>query len=100
MPETYYNAAEIQMMLDEFGVDVTISGITAKGIVDRVDEEEAVGYQTHQIGKSIMVTGKTGTWPALAVEIVAIVDGVTYRVVQIMQIEDGALVKFVCATEL
>lgn len=100
MPETYYNAAEIQAMLNDFGVDVTIAGVTAKGVVDRVDEELAIGLETRAIGKSIMVTVKSGALPGLANEATAIVDGVSYKVTFIMQIGDGALTKFVCAVEV
>jgi len=100
MPETYYNEAEIQAMLNEFGVDVTIAGVTAKGIVDRVDEELMVGLETHGIGKSIMVTVTSAAFPGLTNEAMAIVDGVSYKVTNIMQIGDGALKRFICAVEV
>lgn len=99
MPESYYNEAEIQAIIDEFGVAVVIAGVTSKGIVDRIDEELLAGMQTKAMGRMISVIVKTGTFPGLVERVQATVEGTVYRVREIMRLDDGALTKFLCAVE-
>lgn len=98
MAENYYREQEIQMMLNEFGVDVTVGATTAKAIVDRTDEELIrAGFGT-MVGKAIVVTAKTGT--LTITEGVAItVDGVAYKMGKALKSGDGALTQILCAKD-
>ena len=99
---TFYGAADINGMLAEFGVSVTLNtpgGGTVKGIVDITDESYAPSdAATGGIVGTVTVTVKTGALGAGLVEGASVtVDGVVYRVQRTQQIDDGALTKLFVA---
>ena len=100
---TYFGATEIPAMLREAGggVTATVAGVTVYCVVDRSDQTLLQGEVVGVAGKTIEVVVQTATLPGLAVDVDAIVDGVTYTVREVMQgtepqDDDGALTRFRC----
>lgn len=93
--------AEVDFMLAEFGVDVTIAGVTAPGVRDTADREvlEALGLGA-MFGKVIEVRVRVGALPGLALEAAATVAGVPYKVARILQEGDGRLARVLMAVEV
>lgn len=73
-----FGDAYIQPMLDRFGVSVTIGAVTAKCLRDEADERVLGDEWAYLIGKSLVVRCETGKFPALAVNVAMVVDGVSY----------------------
>lgn len=95
---SYYREAEIQAMLNEFGVDVVVGGTTVKAIVDRTDEEMiAAGFGT-MVGKGIVVTAKTGAF-TISEGAAITVEGTGYKMRESLQAGDGALTRIFCAVD-
>lgn len=89
---TYFGSADIQSMIDGFGVPVTCGGVTANGLLETPDQRmfaTAAGGQV--MGQQIIVIVKTGTFPGLAHAQLIVADGTTYKVVSVQKIDDGAL---------
>jgi hypothetical protein len=100
MPENYWQEQDVQIMLNEFGLSVTVGAVTAKGTVDRTDEEMKMAGFTEFIGKAILVTLYTKTFAAvLAVGAAITVDGTAYKIHELLQSADGALTRVLCAKE-
>jgi len=87
MPLPLYRKADIQPMLDEFGVPVTIGGVTAKCIVNDSDEEIASGANALLIGRAIVSRADRDAFPAAAQGAAAAADypapGTAYTVVSV-----------------
>jgi len=79
-----YGDAYLQPALDRFGVPVTIGAVTAKCLRDEADEETLTGEWAYLIGKAVVVTCKTGTFPALAVAVAMTVDGVAMKAAHVL----------------
>jgi hypothetical protein len=88
---TFFRSADIDLMLAQFGVSVTVGATTVKGLVDIVDESLLSDASVSFDGQSVQVTVKTGALPTLAVGSALVADGVSYRVMRVRQIDDGAL---------
>jgi hypothetical protein len=88
-----YRDAEIQAMIDEFGVDVTIGAVTAKGIVDRTDEELALAGFSRGSGGAILVTVRTTTFPAIADGVAITVEGSPYKIGSHLKVGDGGITR-------
>jgi hypothetical protein len=87
MPLPLYRKQDIQPMLDEFGVPVTIGGVTAKCIINDSDEEIASGANALLIGRAIIARADRDAFPAAAQGVAATADypaaGTTYEVVSV-----------------
>lgn len=95
---TYYRKSEIAQMLSEFGVSVSIGASVSIGIVDRTTDEILQGASAHALGDRIEVTIETGSLVGLEEGASVIVDGATYVVDCVRQVDDGALTQFECKT--
>ena len=96
MPVGYYGAADVQVVLNDFGVPVTLGATTANGVLDLTDIEEVRGEAATFTGKEIAVLVKTGTFAGLAQGATITVDGVVYKVLTAAQVDDGALTRVLC----
>ncbi len=89
MPWPAYKADDIQLMLDEFGVPVTIGGVTAKCIVRDSDEEIASSVNSVLVGRAIVLKAARDTFPAAAQGVAATVDypavGTSYTIVSVQR---------------
>ena len=78
-------AGEIQAMLDDFGVPVTIGGVMARCVVRDSDEEIAASSASVLVGRAVMLRAAPGAFPAAAQGANAVVDypapGTSYKVV-------------------
>ena len=87
MPLPLYQKSDVQQMLDEFGVPVTIGGVTAKCIVNDSDEEIASGVNALLIGRAIIARADRDAFPAAAQGVAATADypaaGTAYTVVSV-----------------
>lgn len=101
MPTGFYGAADINALLADFGVPVTVGAVTAKGLEDAADETmlSAESGAAHLVGRVRVVLVKTGTF-TLAAKADITVDGTAYKVRDYAQIDDGALTRIVCAKVL
>lgn len=68
-----WRQADIQPMLDEWGVSVTVGSVTARCIVSDNDEQIAATANSVLVGRAITLRTVPGTFPAL-------VEGVTVTV--------------------
>lgn len=99
MPPIIFGDADIQYALDQFGTDVTIGATTAKGIVDRTDEEILQIGLGHLWGKAITVTVRATTFPAVVPGDVLTTQAMAYKVHTVVQQGDGGTTKLFCALE-
>ena len=81
MPLPLTFSEDIQPMLDDFGVPVTIGGVTAKALVNDSDEEIASGANAVLIGRAVVLLAHRDAFPAAAQGVAATVDGAAYTVV-------------------
>lgn len=99
MPWPAYKADDVQLMLDEFGVPVTIGGVTAKCIVKDSDEEIASSSNSALVGRAIVLKAARDTFPAAAQGAAATVDypavGTAYTIVSVRR--EPQLLVIVCA---
>ncbi len=94
---TFYQAADLPILLEDFGVPVTLGENTVRGLLDIADEEILdSGAPSPIIGKGVVFTLETGGLPGLAVGVTMTSEGATYKVRQMMQIGDGALTRALC----
>ncbi|WKZ15434.1 MAG: hypothetical protein QY317_16180 [Candidatus Jettenia caeni] len=91
-----FGDADIQYLLQDMGVNVTHGVTTVKGLVDFADELLLQAGQSAGVGKVIAVTIKTDSLPNLKIGDSVTVGGVSYTVRERLQIDDGALTKFLC----
>lgn len=71
---------DLQAMLGDFGVDVTLGPATVKGIVDSPDAEYLAGHGSALVAASVVVTVVAGSLPGLKVGVEIVADGETYHV--------------------
>lgn len=94
---SYYQAADLPVLLEDFGVDVTLGETTVKGILDEADEEIlASGAPSPITGKGVVFTLETGALPGLDEGVSFTSGGTTYTVRQLMQYGDGAYTRVLC----
>jgi hypothetical protein len=89
-----FGAGDVPALLRDLGVDVTLGATTVKGLVDRAGSRilEGDGTPAAMIGRDILVTMQQGSLPGLAVKSQLTVDGVSWVVSTILEIEDGELI--------
>lgn len=84
--------SDIQPMLNDMGVSVTIGGATAKALVDDADETIAGIFDGNRtasvlIGRAVIVKADRDAFPAAAQGVAAVVDypaaGTAYTVVSV-----------------
>lgn len=91
-----FGDAYTQTLLNRFGVSVTIGAVTAKCLRDEADEQTLGDDWASLTGKALVVRVKTGTFPALAVGVAMIVDGVAMIAAQVRAFgPDGATTRIV-----
>lgn len=91
-----FGDSDIQYLLADMGVMVTLGAGSTKGLVDSADELVAEGVVTGAIGLVISVTIKTGSLSGLAVGAPITVDSSPYTVRSVMRIDDGVLTRILC----
>lgn len=88
----YFQDADIETMLDDWGNLLTAGGVSAPCALD---EREAVELEIQggggQVGLQIVATIRTTDFPALAANDEIEVDGEPYRVWRQLKLGDGAL---------
>lgn len=94
-----FGDSDIPALLADFGVDITVGGITTKALLDVADEEmlelaKTVGSSV--VGKAIVFTFQTSALPAVDVGQELVSEQVTYTIRQRMRGGDGALTKLLC----
>ena len=88
--ETFYGYSEIDTMLAEFGQDVSVAGVTVKGIVERRNVEVLEG-EGFGVAQEVIVTLKTGSLQGLGVGVAFNADGESFYVMEMKQTGDGAV---------
>ena len=87
MPLPLYRKADVQQILNEFGIPVTIGGVTAKCIINDSDEEIATGTNAILIGRAIIARADRDAFPAAAQDVAATADyptaGTSYTVISV-----------------
>lgn len=97
MAPTYFGDADVQLMLDTFGVPVVVGVVTARGVVDLVDEEMLRSTFPALQGKTCVVRVRTNTFAGLLLPKAAItVEGIAYKIHAALQEGDGALTVVTC----
>lgn len=98
---TGFGASDLPALFQEFGVPVrwqsSIETYNDRGIVDESDEDRFSSADTTLAAHEIAVTVATASFPGLAAGATVTVDGTDYRVVQVRQLDDGALTRVWCA---
>lgn len=93
MSPTYFEEEDVASMLGDSpdAVDVTIAGVTTKGVRDTVDRQVLTGEGAQLFGKVRRVTVRTGSLPGLSVRANVTVEDEEGLVVSHEQVGDGAL---------
>jgi len=91
---------EIQSMLDDVGLPITINGVVANGSVRRADQEmlQVSGFEKF-IGKAIVVLVYTPFAAALSVGDQVLVDGAAFKAYEILQSANGIVTKILCTID-
>jgi len=99
MPTTYWRKSYVPRLIARAGgLDVTVAGVTAKCLVDRIDVPVAEGQATSGTGQRIEVQCETGIFPALADGVTVTVEGVDYVAKEPRRGDvDGGMTSFECA---
>lgn len=97
---TFFSDEDIDAMIEATGgVDVTVAGVTAKGLRRRPGVEVLGDGEVPAVEDlAEVVTVRTGAFPALAIGVAIDVDGTLLKVQSALPIEDGALTRVVCTT--
>jgi hypothetical protein len=96
---TFYGDDDIDIMLEDSGVDVTIDGVQGRALIDVPDEllMQEGGIAPGVIGSMIAITVKTNAFPGIAIESqVSTADGNYYEVRFPLKVGDGALTRAMC----
>ena len=82
---SFFRAQDTQPMLDDFGVPVTIAGVTAKCIIRDSDEEVAASASSVLVGRAIVADAVLATFPGAVEGAAATADypapGTDYKVI-------------------
>mgnify|MGYP001559377938 CR=1 FL=1 len=97
----FYQDTDRQRMLDEFGVPVTVAGVTAKCLVNDSDEEIAAGVSSVLVGRAIIARCATGAFAGLVQGAAATADyptaGTAYKIVSVKRDRPGDFTSIVLA---
>lgn len=91
----FFGASDIDAMIRDFGVVVVVGAVSSRGLEDAVDEEMLRQERAHLIGRVRTVIVKTGTF-ALDTKGTISVDGSSYKIHSLEQLDDGALTRVTC----
>lgn len=84
-------------LLEEIGVPVTLGGVTTHGVKRRFTEELLRDTDARELlSRSVIVTIKSGSLPALSSGAAITVDGIAYKVKRRMEEEHGTLTRVHC----
>jgi hypothetical protein len=99
VPTAQFGDADAQAVIDTYGVSVTIGGVTAKGLLRISDEPLAMSDQAGKLmATQATVLALTATFiSVLAQGIAAIVDGVSYKVVDFVRESSGFITRIYLA---
>lgn len=86
----FFGASDLQHLLADMGVSITLGSTTVKGIVDIADDAQHDTEAGPLIGKTTKVLVVTGALPGLATEAMLVIDGRDYSVLSALQVGDGA----------
>lgn len=97
MPRQFESLAERQAFLDDFGVPITINGVTANCHLNDSDDEMAAETSSVLVGRGHLLRAAEGAFPNVAQGSTAIMDGVSYRVVSVRLLSPGGYQRIVIA---
>jgi len=84
-------------ILEELGVEVTLGGASTHGVKRRFTEEMLRDSDAPELlSRSVVVTIKSGSLPALSSGAAITVDGIAYKVKRHMEEEHGTLTRINC----
>lgn len=89
-------SADLLVMLYDFGQPIASGGRTARGLVDSADEALMQNGPSPFIGRSTVVTFRTGDLVAAEGDEITVA-GVRYFIRERLQLEDGLLTRLLCA---
>lgn len=95
MPDTFFGGADLQPLLNQVGVDVTVGTTTVKGMRDVEDVAGPIGDAATLYQKQVRVRVVTGAL-ALTEGATITVEGVSFRVIAAHQVGDGAYTLVYC----
>jgi hypothetical protein len=96
-----FGDADINVMLGQLGVPVSIGSSSAYGIRDQSHDEVAdPQYGSGLVSRAVSVLVKTGALAGLAPGASITVDGKALVVVRALEIDDGALTRIECANRV
>ncbi len=94
---TFFQAADLPFLLQDFGVPVLLGEVTVLALLDLADEEIlASSAPSPIIGKGAVFTLVTGSLPGLTEGSLLSSEGTSYRARQLMQVGDGAFTRVLC----
>jgi len=93
---TFFGEEDIDVMLAESPTQATIGGVTASVIVTRVGEDLLGGAGMHVQATRILLTAKTGQFPALRPGADVVIGTATYVATDVKRSGDGALSEALC----
>lgn len=92
----FYGDADIDSMLADCGVPVTLGSVTGSGVMNIVDQSLLPAGTHSLVGRVVTVHVRTGTFPTVAEGNAITVDGIAYRVISALAEADGALTVITC----
>lgn len=95
----FFGEDDIEVMLADMGVDVTLGADTVKALLNIGDEEIYPGGTAPVLGKDIEVFLKTNSLPGLVKGASIVVDGSSYIAGEPRQYGDGAMTRVPCRVD-
>ena len=93
-----FGEPDIDAMLEDMGVPVIHGAVAALGLVDIATTDLAESEGPADLhGTLLSVLVRTSRFPAITNGSSVSVDGVTYRIVHLQRVDDGALLRIHCA---
>ena len=96
---TFFEENDIQPMIDDFGVDVTIQGTTLRGLLDIVTYNLNEGHGAPVLSSIIRVSVKTKAFPSVTIGDPIRADGVALKIREYSKVGDGALTEIYCTED-
>lgn len=96
---SFFREGEVDILLRRFGQDVSVGGLTVKGLYEEPTEALLEGWATHVSARDRIVTVHTGALPAAAPGIGLNTDSTDYIIRELRQVEDGALTQILVGVD-
>ena len=85
----FQDLATRQQALDDFGVPVTIAGVTARCLLNDSDQEMAAETNSVLVGRGHILRAATGAFPGVAQGNAVTLGGVAYEVIKVNLLHPG-----------